>query len=42
MAQAAAQQQNPAARTALLNWFSGQIDEARNRFGKYMSFKKAN
>jgi hypothetical protein len=36
-AQAAAQL-TPQARTALLLWFSGQSDEARKKFGKYMAF----
>jgi len=32
-------QPNPA-RTALVQWFSGQIGEAKKKFGKYMAFKE--
>lgn len=30
-----------AAQTQVLHWFSGQGDEAKKRFGKYMAFKES-
>jgi hypothetical protein len=29
-------------RTALVQWFGGQMDETKKKFGKYMAFKEAN